>query len=98
VGWASTTQATSYSLMKSRALNSNVPYVLAGRDSRDAEPHPIWKLLDEVPDSVVGYWQRVNYIAVASKGRLYHAPVQMLSAALTSRAHSFPHPSQMRIP
>ena len=67
VGWASTTQATSYSLMKSRAMNSNVPYVLAGRDSKDDPPHAMWKLLDEVPDIVVGYWNRVNYIAVAAK-------------------------------
>jgi hypothetical protein len=67
VGWASTTQATSYSLIKSRALNSKVPYVLAGRDSRDDPPHPMWKLLDEVPLTVVGYWHRVNYIAVAAK-------------------------------
>jgi len=67
IGWASTTQATSYSLMKSRALNSNVPYILAGRDSKDDPPHPMWKLLDDVPDIVVGYWVRVLYLAIAAK-------------------------------
>jgi hypothetical protein len=67
VGWASTTQATSYSLMKSRALNSNVPYIIAGRESKDEPPHAMWKLLDDVPDIVVGYWHRVLYLAIAAK-------------------------------
>ena len=67
VGWQSTTQQTSYSLMKSRALNSVVPYVIAGRENKDAPPHAMWGLLDEVPSSVVGYWHRVNYLAVAAK-------------------------------
>jgi len=60
-------QSSNYSVLKVRAKQSNCPYILAGRESREDEPHPMWKLLDEVPDIVVGYWHRVVYLAVAAK-------------------------------
>jgi len=67
IGWTNSVQSTSYSVLKLRALQSNCPYLLAGRDSRDERPHAMWELLDDVPDETLSFWERVNYLAVAAK-------------------------------
>jgi len=46
--------------MKSKAQTSVVPYKLAGRESRDDAPHPMWELFSEAKG------QRVYYLTVAA--------------------------------
>jgi hypothetical protein len=68
IGWQSTVQSQSYSLMKTKARCSAVPYVLAGRGTKDEPPHAMWGLMGDVPGAGdMSYWERVVYVAVAAK-------------------------------
>lgn len=67
VGWQGTVQSQSYSLMKSKAKNSIVPYKMAGRECRDEKPHPMWNLLGDVPGVQLNCWYRVHRLAVAAR-------------------------------
>jgi len=68
IGWTNSVQSTNYSVLKVRAKQSNCAYLLAGRDSREDEPHAMWQLLGDVPGSAAAqsYWHRVHYLAVAA--------------------------------
>jgi len=67
IGWTNSVQSTNYSVLKVRAKQSNCAYLLAGRDSREDEPHAMWQLLGDVPGSEAqSYWHRVVYLATAA--------------------------------
>ena len=67
IGWTNSVQSSNYSVLKVRAKQSNCPYLLAGREDKDAEQHAMWDLFGDVPVEEGNHWQRVYYLAVAAK-------------------------------
>ena len=77
IGWDKDVHAKSYTLSKQRALESKVPYLLAGRSSSEEPGHPMWDLLKEIPDGdSMDYWQRVLYL-VSACGITTRSPVDV---------------------
>ena len=65
IGWSNSVQSKNYSVLKLCALQSNCPYLMANRTSKEDPPHPMWKCFGDVP-GVNNYWQRVYHLAVAA--------------------------------
>ena len=67
IGWDNSVQSKNYTISKQRALESNAPYLMAGRDNAADAAHPLWDLMGEVPlGETLTYWEKVLYLVNAA--------------------------------
>jgi len=62
IGWTTSSQAMNYSAKKHQALNARTAYLLAGRQDKDIQPHPMWRSFNKLP-LAMSYWKRICIIA-----------------------------------
>ena len=67
IGWDNSVQSKNYTISKQRALESNAPYLMAGRLNKADSPHVMWDMFDSIPNgNTMSYWQRVLYLVNAA--------------------------------
>ena len=67
IGWNNSVQAKNYTISKQRALESNAPYLMAGRTNKVDPAHAMWDMFDSIPNGdTMSYWQRVLYLVNAA--------------------------------
>jgi len=69
VGWSNSVQSSCYSAKRYQAKHTVTPFLIAGRDSKDDEPAPLWHFINKIPGSDgLDFWHKARYLDCARKG------------------------------